>query len=436
MRFAKTAVLICTLAFAAFAQVDPDSTYGIYTNFDEEDIGFSVVGCDEGADFFIERDPEGESWDSLGVFATSSCDAEGFQCDQEFAPMDFSARSAFHVHVIPPAEDLTVAFKIFEKDNPDNNEIITATTTKAGEWDTLSFDFSHVEAGVYNMFSIHPDFGSDTAGEFWYFNAITVARMLVTYDDGVLLDFDQNPNYMFFWDCNDGFAEFDTIENPQKDENNDSETVGFFFTSTCTWEGCATAEKFVPFDFSEGAVFTLKVLAPAPDETFMFKIENFDDNTASPIEVQATTTTNETWETLAFDFSGAESNFYGRIALFPGFGNDIEDIWYFDDVKFTGMPTGVEDQIIKVFDYQLAATNYPNPFNPTTTIEYTIPKASRVTVTVHDLMGRRIQTLVDQTQPMGDHFVEFDGSQLASGMYFYTLQAGTEKLSRKMLIVK
>ena len=80
--------------------------------------------------------------------------------------------------------------------------------------------------------------------------------------------------------------------------------------------------------------------------------------------------------------------------------------------------------------------NYPNPFNPTTTIIYEIPDASEVTITVYDMLGRKISTLVDKQQIAGSYKVEFDGSNLPSGVYFYKLSAGGYSISKKMILIK
>ncbi len=81
--------------------------------------------------------------------------------------------------------------------------------------------------------------------------------------------------------------------------------------------------------------------------------------------------------------------------------------------------------------------NYPNPFNPTTTIEYELPAATKVELTVYDIMGRKVKTLVNARQPAGTYRVQFDGSQLSSGVYVYRLKTGQGMvLSRKMMLLK
>jgi len=80
--------------------------------------------------------------------------------------------------------------------------------------------------------------------------------------------------------------------------------------------------------------------------------------------------------------------------------------------------------------------NYPNPFNPTTVIRYQLPVASRVTLAIYDLLGRRVAVLVDDRKEAGVHDVSFDASGLPSGVYFSRLQAGSFVAARKLLLVK
>jgi Secretion system C-terminal sorting domain len=80
--------------------------------------------------------------------------------------------------------------------------------------------------------------------------------------------------------------------------------------------------------------------------------------------------------------------------------------------------------------------NYPNPFNPATTICYEVPTNGIVVLGVFDVLGREVETLVNSSKQPGQYQVKFDGSNLASGMYFCRLQAGQYTQTRKMLLVK
>ncbi len=78
----------------------------------------------------------------------------------------------------------------------------------------------------------------------------------------------------------------------------------------------------------------------------------------------------------------------------------------------------------------------PNPFNPSTTINYSVAETSVASLMVYDLAGHAVATLVDGMVEAGSHSVVFDGSHLASGVYFYTLQSGASVQSQKMVLVK
>jgi hypothetical protein len=99
--------------------------------------------------------------------------------------------------------------------------------------------------------------------------------------------------------------------------------------------------------------------------------------------------------------------------------------------------TGVEEQDHVPSPQSFALQqNYPNPFNPATVIVYDLPERSHVTLTVFDLLGRNVATLVDDDKGAGHHHVVFDAQHLATGMYLYRLQTGDRSLTRKMVVVK
>jgi hypothetical protein len=81
----------------------------------------------------------------------------------------------------------------------------------------------------------------------------------------------------------------------------------------------------------------------------------------------------------------------------------------------------------------LLLQNYPNPFNPITKINYQIPKLSFVTMKVYDVLGKEVATLVNEEKPAGNYEIDFDGTGLPSGIYFYQLKAGNFVETKKMI---
>ncbi|NLH61912.1 MAG: T9SS type A sorting domain-containing protein, partial [Ignavibacteriales bacterium] len=102
---------------------------------------------------------------------------------------------------------------------------------------------------------------------------------------------------------------------------------------------------------------------------------------------------------------------------------------------FSFQATDVKDNDAVVTSYQLSQ-NYPNPFNPTTQIQYTIPERGNVSIKVYDVLGNEVATLFNGMQESGSHSVNFDASKLSSGMYLYTINAGSFTASKKMMLMK
>ena len=80
--------------------------------------------------------------------------------------------------------------------------------------------------------------------------------------------------------------------------------------------------------------------------------------------------------------------------------------------------------------------NYPNPFNPTTTISFSIPSEGKVQLTVYDILGSEVQTLVNEIKTPGKYDITFNGNQLASGIYFYRLIFKEFSSVKKMILIK
>ena len=80
--------------------------------------------------------------------------------------------------------------------------------------------------------------------------------------------------------------------------------------------------------------------------------------------------------------------------------------------------------------------NYPNPFNPSTVIKYSVAKDGFVNVSVFNLLGEKVATLVNRNVKAGSYEVNFNASSLSSGIYFYSIEAGDFRAMRKMMLMK
>jgi len=98
--------------------------------------------------------------------------------------------------------------------------------------------------------------------------------------------------------------------------------------------------------------------------------------------------------------------------------------------------TDVREIYIDLPESFILEQNYPNPFNPSTTIGFQLPEKSYVEITVYDVLGNEVATLVDEYKPAGRYEIEFNASGLSTGVYFYRLQAGGFIQTKKMVLMK
>ena len=99
------------------------------------------------------------------------------------------------------------------------------------------------------------------------------------------------------------------------------------------------------------------------------------------------------------------------------------------------IPADVEDVKTNDMSFYLSQ-NYPNPFNPSTEIKFTIPKISVVNLTVYNILGQVVESLINKDLTAGTYDIKFDGSKYSSGVYFYTLRTGDKIFTKKMILMK
>jgi hypothetical protein len=98
--------------------------------------------------------------------------------------------------------------------------------------------------------------------------------------------------------------------------------------------------------------------------------------------------------------------------------------------------TNVGDDANGVLSSYKLFNNYPNPFNPSTIIRYSIPETAFTLINIYDALGNQVASLVNETKPAGAYEVEFNAEGLSSGIYYYTFQAGSFKEAKKMILLR
>jgi hypothetical protein len=97
--------------------------------------------------------------------------------------------------------------------------------------------------------------------------------------------------------------------------------------------------------------------------------------------------------------------------------------------------TGLKNEVIHKVGYYLS-NNYPNPFNPSTEIAYQLPVSGHVTLTVFNMLGKEVTTLVNEEKIAGSYYIRFNADNLASGIYFYNLKTENYSQTKKMILLK
>ena len=144
----------------------------------------------------------------------------------------------------------------------------------------------------------------------------------------------------------------------------------------------------------------------------------------------------------------APLGFYTYLAYCGDYPDDIIDSCFFGFDVTEPMEGGANDWNLSEWfkgsweqTPEIPATfalspNYPNPFNPTTTIKYQLPTNNDVKLVIYNLLGQKVETLVDRLVEAGFHSVQWDASHYSSGTYFYKLTAGDKMFTKRMTLLK
>jgi hypothetical protein len=240
------------------------------------------------------------------------------------------------------------------------------------------------------------------------------------------------------------------VTNPNTGGINSSATVAKF-TALQTgqpWAGCESQHGSDIGTFSLDATnSTVKIMVyktVISDVGLKFVIPS----SGSLGEIKVSNTVTNEWEELTFDFSShiglPEAIGIDQIVVFPDFdlgGRTQDNIIYFDNISFYSNSVGVDNRSETFPQGFVLEQNFPNPFNPSTTIRYELPEDGLVNVTIYDMMGRQVSTLVSSQQAAGYKSIQWNatndfGKPVSAGVYLYQIQAGEFVQTKKMVLLK
>ncbi len=193
-----------------------------------------------------------------------------------------------------------------------------------------------------------------------------------------------------------------------------SDNVGIYETTQSTWAGGEWYEIMVTFDYYSS------------DENIKLYIDNQLD--ASYKETRLLTINDQ-----SIAIGGGNTSYWE----FPG---TIDEVLIHNRLESSDITTTVEENNLAPKEFKLSQ-NFPNPFNPTTTINYSLPKKEYVVIKIYNITGGEVKTLLKQEQSPGRYSIIWNGKDnqgkfLSSGLYFYQINAGKFEKTLKMSLVK
>lgn len=310
--------------------------------------------------------------------------------------------------------------------------------TRDSKYSTVGFKFMDASTGFALMNdgveATTPVFKTTDAGNTW-----AVSSTLTGQLEGGLYFFDQNTGFVAGDNdkvniTTDGGTTWNniTVNNVPLDYlGNDSEEAAIVNDNTAFIVGPNIIFKTT----DRGNTWNYTTIPDMGEDSVFVSISFYDESLGYICEsggvIYKTTDGGNTWEkdiTYKDKYVIFTSQFNNKGELFFGTSNG-------NIVKWKSSSVDVEDNDVKINSYSLEQ-NYPNPFNPATTISFKIAEQGFVILKVYDILGREAATVINEELPAGSHSVNFNASELTSGIYFYTLKSGNFSSTQKMVLIK
>lgn len=362
-------------------------------------------------------------------------------------PLDFTTENSFSMKVFSPRADMPILLKLETTNGAEPDNIVN--TTIANEWETLVWNYPDVVSGRYEQLVFMFDIGTvgDGSENFTFlfddviqFNdtgALTKIDLPVTFEDSTvsyeLTDFEG--------------AESIITEDPVDTSNKVAAVTrpagsgGYAGTTVGSELGFASR---IPFSENETRL-SIDVYSPTVGTVIRVKVESHLDNTLTA-ETDMTTTVANEWETLVFDLSNVVPNTnpfnlnttFDKASIFFNVGvNGNGETYYWDNFVFgSSIVNSSEENEFDLPNKTQLIGSYPNPFNPSTNIQYQLETSQNIEVTVFNINGQKIETLYSGRQAPGTHIMQWNAASYASGVYFVRLVSEVGMSTIKLMLQK
>lgn len=416
----KTKISLFVLLFAASLMSAADF---VYCDFETKDLNFAT---NNNLTYEVLSNPV-----SGGINTSANCAkivSAGGKWELIYSAnmtefIDFDDSKIFKMKVYSPRIGVPIYFKV--EGGAPAKEITTVTTTKANEWEELTFDFTDLDpmSMAYNKFVLLFDAGQEGTGETFYFDDIVGPdTKTVNIPETTFIP------YANFEDVNLSFVQFNTendmqyevVANPDKSGINMSDSCGKVVTTADNWELLKSDTIDVAFNFEEyGYKFKMKVYAPAVGDVY-FKVENKLGTVAK--EVQLYCPVSNMWYELEFDFSEllpASNTMQHIIILFDANSTVAGDTWYFDDIQGPG-----EDVASSVFEVNsVSRMIYPNPVQD---ILYFKEALNNDIVSIVSLSGAEVFS-----RKISGNTIDVSGLNMTKGTYIISINNNSSLLLKQ-----
>jgi subtilisin-like proprotein convertase family protein len=210
--------------------------------------------------------------------------------------------------------------------------------------------------------------------------------------------------------------------------------LNFYLASNHTFDSDMEVTLVAPTGDSVNVCFDFSMIDNNDNIVTLFD-DNADSSLANNVYTSASPRVRPQ-NSLNAAFTGRNAQGLWRLKINDDAGGDTGRV-YFWGIQINNQALVGVQEVAGLTPQQFSLDqNYPNPFNPTTAIQFSVPVQSFVTVKIYDILGREVRTLVNEAKTPGTYKVMFDGNGLASGTYFYRMEAGHFIETKKLLLLK